>query len=67
MAERSYVTVRRVRSADIDENVNGEDYLARTVYEDRELIDIGVIDKDGNPIMAHKKIDQVGFVRWRNG
>ena len=60
---RSYV-IRRVRSADIDENINGEDYLARTVYEEHELIDIGIVDKNGDPIMAHKKPDPIGFVRW---
>lgn len=62
---RNYV-VRRVRSADIDENINGEDYLARTVYEGHELVDIGIVDKNGDPIMAHKKPDPIGFIRWRN-
>lgn len=63
---REYVSVRSVRSADIDENVNAEDYLARTVYEDHEMIDIGVMDKNGDPIMARKKLDPIGFVRWPN-
>lgn len=64
---RAYVTLRRIRSADIDENTDGESYLARTVYEDHELIDIGIMDKNGDPIMAHRKPDAVGFIRWRNG
>jgi hypothetical protein len=61
---RIYVSVRaRPKAADIDENVNGEDYLGRTVYEDYELIDTGVIDADGNKIMAREKMDQIGFIR----
>lgn len=64
---RAYVTLRRIQSADIDENTDGESYLARTVYEDHELIDIGIMDKNGDPIMAHRKPDAVGFIRWRNG
>lgn len=66
MAERSYITVRRTRSADMDSGADGEDYLARTVFEDHELIDIGVMDKDGNPIMARKRLDPVGFVRFKS-
>lgn len=62
---RDYIIRRRPRSADIGENVKGEDYLARTVYEDHELIDIGVMDSDGNKIMARKRLDPVGFVRWK--
>lgn len=59
---RDYVT-KRVRSSD-DWDANGSDSLARTVYEEHELIDIGVMDKDGNPIMARKRMDPVGFVRF---
>ena len=61
----SKVYVIRPRGADIDQNVDAENYLARTVIEDHELIDIGVLDKDGNQIMAHKRLDPVGFIRWR--
>lgn len=63
---RSYVTVRRTRSADVDNMPDGENYLARTVFEDHELIDIGVMDKNGDPIMAHKRMDPVGFIRWKD-
>lgn len=63
---REYVTLRP-RSADIDGNVNGEDYLARTVHEDHDLVDIGIVDKDGKPVMARQKMHPIGFVRWRNG
>lgn len=59
---REYVLQRR--AANIDENVNGEDYLARTVHEDHELIDIGVMDAQGNRIMARRRMDPIGFVRW---
>lgn len=59
---RDYI-IRRM--ADIDENVNAENYLGRTVYEDHELIDIGILDRDGNKVMARKRLDPVGFVRWR--
>lgn len=58
---RDYVIVR---SAKIDEEVDGEQYLARTVYEPEELIDIGVLDSDGNRVMARQKMDPIGFVRW---
>ena len=58
---RDYI-IRRM--ADIDENVNGEDYLARTVYEEHELIDIGIVDRNGDKIMARKRTDPIGFVRF---
>jgi hypothetical protein len=58
---RDYI-IRRM--ADIDENVNGEDYLGRTVYEEHELIDIGIVDQNGDKIMARKRMDQIGFVRF---
>lgn len=52
------------RSANIDEQVNAEDYLARTVHEEHELIDIGVMDSEGNKIMARRRMDPIGFVRF---
>ncbi|MHA6684485.1 hypothetical protein [Mesorhizobium sp. A556] len=60
---RDYV-VRRM--ANIDEPVDAENYPARTVFEEVELIDIGVMDSDGNPIMARKRLDPIGFVRWND-
>lgn len=60
---RDYVIVR---SAKIDEEVDAENYLSRTVYEPEELIDIGVLDSDGNRVMARRKMDPIGFVRWRD-
>jgi len=58
---RDYI-IRRM--ADIDENVNGENYLGRTVYEEHELIDIGIVDQNGDRIMARKRMDPIGFVRF---
>ena len=62
---REYVIAKRHKSADIDGEADAENYLARTVYEDHELIDIGITDKNGEPIMAKQKRDPVGFVRLR--
>lgn len=59
---RSYV---RVRAGNIDEPVDAENYLARTVFESHELVDIGILDEDGNKIMAHEMMDQIGFIRWQ--
>jgi hypothetical protein len=59
---RDYV-VRR--SADIDDNTDAENYLSRTVYEPEELIDIGILDADGNKVMARRRLDPIGFIRWK--
>jgi len=58
---REYVSVR---AAKIDEEVDGEQYLSRIVYEPEELIDIGILDSDGNKVMARRRLDPIGFVRW---
>lgn len=44
--------------------IDAERYLARTVHEDYELIDTGVLDQSGNKIMARRRIDPIGFVRF---
>lgn len=59
---RDYV----IRQGRIDEEVDGENYLARTVYEPEELFDIGILDSDGNKVMARRRIDPIGFVRWKD-
>lgn len=59
---REYFIARRM--ADIDENVDGENYLARTVHEEYELFDTGVVDASGQRIMARRKMDPIGFVRF---
>jgi len=51
--------------ADIDENVDAEDYLSRTVYEEIDFIDIGLLDSEGNAILARKKMDSVGYIRFK--
>lgn len=51
-----------VRFGDIDENVDGERYLSRTVFETDELTYIGIKDKEGNKIMAKRKKNPIGFV-----
>lgn len=53
------------RSADINSDVDAENYLAKTVYESEELIDIGVLDSEGNKVMARRRMDPIGFVRHR--
>jgi len=53
------------RSCDDDYEADALDSLARTVYEDYEIIDTGVIDADGNPIMARRRFDPIGFVRFK--
>lgn len=60
---RHYFSKRK--SGDIDQEVDGENYLARTVYEERELIDIGVMDAEGNPIMAMERMNPIGFVHHK--
>ena len=43
---REYIVLRgRPKAANIDEAVDGEDYLSRTVFEDETLIDTGVTDQ----------------------
>lgn len=44
---------------------DAKDYLARTIYEDYEIVDTGMLDHAGNKIMARKKPDPVGYVRFR--
>lgn len=60
---REYISRRRM--ADIDLNVDGEEYLARTVYEDVNFIDIGLLDSEGNAILAREKMAPIGFIRHK--
>jgi len=39
--------------------------LARTVHEDYEIIDTGVLNDQGEPIMARKRFDPIGYVRFK--
>jgi len=63
---RTYIT-RKATASDIDENTDAENYLARTVFESHELIDIGVLDHNGDPIMARERMDPIGYVRFNEG
>lgn len=62
---REYVIKPRTRLADIDSEPDAENYLGRTVYEYDELIDIGITDKNGDPIMAKQKREPIGFIRFK--
>lgn len=61
---REYISVRP--KADWEDEHRGVDSLARTVYEPEELVDIGILDSDGNKVMARRRLDPIGFVRWRD-
>lgn len=60
---RDYII--RPRSADMDQGPDGENYLARTVFETEELIDIGILDAAGNKVMARRRMDPIGYIRHR--
>lgn len=61
---REYVISRRAER--ITDDCDGENYLARTVHETEELIDVGILDHAGNKVMARKKMDPIGFLRWKD-
>lgn len=60
---KEYVRIRPATGREWWE-ADAKDSLARTVHEDYELIDTGVIGPDGEKIMARKRIDPIGFVRF---
>ena len=63
MAKR-YLT-RSIRSGDIDENLNAECYLARTVFEtDPTPYQTGILDPFGEPLWAVIESDPIGYVRF---
>lgn len=62
---REYVVMKRPRGDKIEDGVDAENYLARTVHEEFELIDTGVLDDSGDKIMARRKIDPVGYIRFK--
>lgn len=59
---RRYRTMR-TRAADIDANTDAENYLARTVHEDTDPRDTGLLDWTGTKIYAVSEIEPIGFVR----
>lgn len=60
---KQYVTVRR--SCDESYDADAMDHLARTVYEDHEMHDIGLTDSEGNKIMCREARNPIGFVWFR--
>lgn len=56
--------VKAPQSGKWDTVPDGEDYLARTVHEREELIDIGILDSAGNKVMARQRMDPIGYVRF---
>lgn len=51
-----------VRLAHIHDEVDAENYLARTVYEpDYAPFETGVLDAEGRMIMAHFEMAPIGF------
>ena len=63
MSGREYIKARKVRM--FEDEANGLDSLARTVYEEYDLVDTGVVDAGGDPIMARKKMDPIGYMRFK--
>lgn len=59
---KEYVIVRRSFDQEWYDKDDGLKSLARTVYEEEELIDIGIMDARGDPIMARRKKDPIGFI-----
>lgn len=63
---RDYVIRRRMANVYGDEfAIDAENYLAKTVHEEIDLIDIGLLDSEGNAILARKKMDPIGFIRHK--
>ena len=64
---RKYYSIKqKTTSCDCWVEADALDSLARTVYENSELIDIGVLDHNGDPIMAVEKKNPVGFVHHKS-
>lgn len=49
---------------DIVVRVDGENYLAKTVYEPDEYIDIGLLDEFGNKLVVRRRRNPIGFVHF---
>ncbi len=41
------------------------EFAARTVHESEELVDIGIVDEQGNKVMAKARKPRIGF-KWRD-
>ena len=66
MAKRYIIgRLRKVRMADPDGEPDAENYLATTVYDNSgEMIETGILDAQGNPIMARYVMERIGFVHY---
>jgi hypothetical protein len=59
--------IKRTRPTGDDDywwDAYGPDMLARTVIETEEVYDTGMLDENGNKIMAREKKNPIGFV-WK--
>lgn len=63
---KRYVTLsHKPKSADYSSDPDGEDYLARTVFEpEPKAIRSGILDASGNDIYCIEEMEPIGFVRW---
>lgn len=67
MAKRYLTRPRHIRSGDIDENLNAENYLSRSVYEtDPTPYPTGLLDAFGEPLYATYELDPIGFIRFES-
>ena len=63
MAKRYLTRHRFERVPDIDEHMNAENYISRTVYEtDPTPYQTGILDPFGEPLWAVIESDPMGFV-----
>lgn len=60
---RKYISAKQIKQCDDYWVEPAPESLGRTVYEERNMIDIGVLDHNGDPIMAYEQMDQIGFIR----
>lgn len=61
---RTYYTRRRPRNEDdLWWEIPNLDSTSRTVIEAYEEFDTGIVDEQGNRIMAREKKDPIGFIR----
>ena len=60
---KRYVTMR-TKAADMYDEPDAENYLARTVYElETRAIKTGLLDAQGNDIYMIEENDPIGYVR----
>lgn len=57
--------VKPCRLANINDEVDGENYLSRTVYEpDGTPFETGILDANGRMIMASYSLGPIGFIQF---